>query len=212
MYPRYTHHLFSYRDKFTSLSLHIIPHLMDILCPSKGLALDPQNAAAKNAKSVLARAQAFLQKLHVCERTIHSNPNDINAHLGRADALYNLGRYEEALFAYERVISFTPHDAHVHACKAAVLYELEKYAEAIVACDQSIALNHRNDHPYAIKRDALDKTGRYEEAVVPAAKVIAYTQNNGAAYHKLGLLLEQLGRDEEAQKSYAMAKSLGYRG
>jgi len=40
---------------------------------------------------------------------------------------------------------------------------------------------------------------------------VSYNRKNADAYHKLGLLLEHQGRDDEAQKSYEMAKSLGYK-
>src|SRR5579864_5684234 len=58
----------------------------------------------------------------------------------KGDALSQLGRREEALYAYERSIQLQPDDASSWYMKANVLDELGRYDEAMASCDRSLEL------------------------------------------------------------------------
>jgi tetratricopeptide (TPR) repeat protein len=86
------------------------------------------------------------------------------------NALYDLGKHDEAIKAYDRSISINPQYAEAWNNKGNALYGLGKYDEAIKAYDQAISINPQYANAWNNKGVALQALGRTSEADAAFAK------------------------------------------
>ena len=127
------------------------------------------------------------------------NPQAENAHFHLGNALYEQGRYEEALDEYRVAIAQRPNYAKVHVAFGAVLNKLERYEEAKTHLRRAIALNPQAKDAHLNLGDALYKQGRYEEALEVARVAVEQDPDSFKAHVNLGVILNSLGRFEEAE-------------
>ena len=57
---------------------------------------------------------------------VRLDPQHVNAHYHKGNALYNLERYEDAIVAYNEAIRLNPEHANAHFNKGDALYKLGK--------------------------------------------------------------------------------------
>ena len=82
---------------------------------SQALALDPDNAAAHNAKAwVLHEKGRFQEAIAERERTLTLDPADVNAMMGMAWDHVALGQYEKGLELFDKAIRLSPRDPGLH--------------------------------------------------------------------------------------------------
>lgn len=137
-------------------------------------------------------------------------------------ALYNQGKYDEAIQAYDKAIRLDPQNAGAWYNKGIVLYEQGKYNEAINASDKAIECIKLNPILYAgrplaaevwtNKGVALKRQGKYDEAIQALDKAIELNPNSASDWHKKGMALQALNRTSEADAVFAKANELGYKG
>jgi tetratricopeptide (TPR) repeat protein len=84
--------------------------------------------------------------------------------LVKADKLYGLKRYTEALEAYEQAIRLDPNNADAYCGKGAALDKLKRYTEALGVCEQAIRLDPNLAGAYDTKGTALEGLDRKKEA------------------------------------------------
>ncbi len=127
------------------------------------------------------------------------NPQARNVHRHLGIALYEQGRYEEALDSYRVAVAHRPNYAKVHSNLGMVLNKLERFEEAETHVRRAIALDPKTKIRYQRLGNALYGQGRYAEAAdafrVSAEHRPDYTQ----AHSGLGAALNELGRFEEAE-------------
>ena len=69
------------------------------------------------------------------------NPEEAGAWYNKGLALYDMGKYEEAIKAYDKAIEINPEEAGAWYNKGLALYDMGKYEEAIKAYDKAIEIN-----------------------------------------------------------------------
>lgn len=103
------------------------------------------------------------------------NPSDGEAFLGMGNALYVLGRYDEALNAFQQAVDYDSMPT-AYAGLANAFAKLKRYSEAIAAYEKAIELDSTVTFNYDDLIQSLLALGRSEEAeqVRATAKQIGY--------------------------------------
>jgi len=101
-----------------------------------------------------------------CGKTDNNFQQEIEAATwtNKGDALYELGRYGEALKCYDKAIEINPNNTTAWNNKGFVLDELVRYEEALKCYDKAIEINPNNTAAWTNKGAALYKLGRKSEA------------------------------------------------
>jgi tetratricopeptide (TPR) repeat protein len=116
----------------------------------------------------------------------------------KANALGDLGRYEQADATFERLLTLRPGDIRAIAGRAASLFELGRLQEAIAMADEALAIDPRYSVAMVNRAAALDKLGRYDEAVATLTAAAQARPDDPTIYSNRALTLEKLGRLTEA--------------
>ena len=124
------------------------------------------------------------------------------------NALYDLGKHDEAIKAYDRSISINPQYAEAWINKGNALYGLGKYDEAIKAYDQAISINPQFAEAWYNKGNALYGLGKYDEAIKAYDQAISINPQFAEAWNNKGNALYGLGKYDEAIKAYDQAISI----
>lgn len=138
--------------------------------------------------------------------------------MGRGDAYWGLGRYDEAVAELQRAIDLIPGYADAYARLAGVYLDQNNYQEAIEAADQVLALDPGGSNvPITLQTRgrAYYGLGDYEQAIEDLSEVIAIHPTvkvfyyRGIAYHAGGqreqaiqdleFFLAQGGADDQAK-------------
>lgn len=129
---------------------------------------------------------AYEQALKIASST------KLDAYQGKADALYKLDCYEEALAAYEKVINTCPTCIKAYQGKADALCRLNRYEEALTAYKCVISHDRNYSPAYRGKGDAFCSLDHYKEALVAYEKAISLDPFNASAYRGKGKVFQCL--------------------
>ena len=140
--------------------------------------------------------------------TIALNPQARNAHRHLGLALYEQGRYEEALEAYRVAAEQRPNYDKIHVNLGMVLTELGRYEEAETHLRRAIALNPQSENTHHRLGNVLYEQGRYEEALEAIRIAVEQAPNSFEVHANLGAVLKALGRLEEAEAHLRRAIAL----
>ena len=143
-----------------------------------------------------------------CRHIIALNPQAPNVHRHLGNALYNQGRYEEALDAYRVAAEQRPDYARVHSNVGAALNKLDRFEEAETHLRRALALDPQVRNAHRHLSDALYNQGRYEEALEAAHVVVEQDPDSLGAHVNLGVTFAALGRFEEAETHLRRALAL----
>jgi tetratricopeptide (TPR) repeat protein len=127
-------------------------------------------------------------------------------------ALYNQGKYDEAIQACEKAIELDPKYAMPWNNKGAALMEKGRYDDAVKAYDKAIEIDPEYKWAWANKGLALADLRKYNESIEAYDKAIELDSKYVNAWYNKGLALKLLGRTTEADAAFAKAKALGYEG
>jgi eukaryotic-like serine/threonine-protein kinase len=122
-------------------------------------------------KQVLAKQPETA--LNTFTKAIDLKPNSFLAWLGRANALYSLERYPEALEAYYEAIRLNSEDPQTWKKQGDTLYSLDRFTEAIAAYDSALELQQDDRTIFNHRGKALYKLERYPEALVMQERALA---------------------------------------
>ncbi len=141
---------------------------------------------------------------------IAHNPQARDAYLNLGDALYDQGRYEEALEATRVALERRPEYAKAHFNLGAILNTLGRSEEAETHLRRAIALNPQARDAHLNLGDVLYKQGRYVEALDATRVALEIKQDPDffEAHFNLGAILNVLGRFEEAETHLRRAIAL----
>jgi eukaryotic-like serine/threonine-protein kinase len=104
--------------------------------------------------------------LNTFTKAIDLKPNSLLAWSGRANALYSLERYPEALEAYHESIQLNSKDPQIWKKQGDTLYNLDRFTEAIASYDRALELQQDDGTIFNHRGKALYKLERYPEALV----------------------------------------------
>lgn len=108
-------------------------------------------------------------------------PKDPNTQLveqttEKATALYEAGRYREALAMVNCALELSPKDVDAWGIRHIIYMELERYEEAIADANRALELNHLDDEGrfllYLGRGDCYRLLGHYEEAVADVNRAL----------------------------------------
>jgi tetratricopeptide (TPR) repeat protein len=143
-----------------------------------------------------------------------------DAHCQRADALFDLHRYEDAIASYDEAIALEP--AHMGAWKnrGLALIRLARFDEAAGSCGRALALAPKDAEAHAFRGNALLALRRFEEALESLDCAIALHPDYAEAHQARGLALSTMKERAEAVASLdraiaihpGFATALFYRG
>jgi len=135
-------------------------------------------------------------------------PSDAGAHHGRAMALHQLGRAEEALAAYDAALRHGASEASFFYDRGNLLRSLGRRDEAIASYDE--ALRRRPAYPEALLAGAeiLAESGCDDDALRFYDEAIRLDPMPIAALLGRGLLLQRRGRLEAAIATFERALAL----
>jgi tetratricopeptide (TPR) repeat protein len=120
----------------------------------------------------------------------------------KADVLYIIGSYQEAIEYYDKALAANPKSDMALLSKGLVLDRLGRHAEAIEHYDRVLEINPTNIYVLNNKGYSLDKIGRHQEAIEYFNKVLAINTTDIWEIANKGDALTGLGRYQEAIEYY----------
>lgn len=83
----------------------------------------------------------------------------------KGNVLYNLSRYDEAIYAYDQAIELDQSYAEAWYGEGETLFDQGRYNESIKAYNTAIAINPKWALPWYGKGESLDQLGLHEDAI-----------------------------------------------
>ncbi len=136
------------------------------------------------------------------------NSPKIKALCDQAVALYQAGRFVEALANFERALKLAPNLVSAHANRGLVLREMRRLDEALASVDKAISLQPDYADAWNIRSAVLRDMKRLDEALASVDKVVALNPGSSQAWSNRGALLHDQGRLDDALISIDKAISL----
>ena len=113
----------------------------------------------------------LLEKVRQCSKTFEAVPDAVlspdhpDSLKKRGDALFGLGRYEDAINCYDRAIHNQPNNPKLWCSLASALMKLTRYREAMACFDRAIHLKPESHIPWYWRSRVLIELKRYPEAL-----------------------------------------------
>jgi len=133
---------------------------------------------------------------------LQKSPNKERSNENFGFALYNLGRFGEALYYYNRAIRISPNYAGVYNNRGAAYAGLGKYEAAIESYDTAIRLKPDDPIYYFNKAMAYRDLGRHEKAIEILNQAIQKKPDYIEAYNNKGAIFGSIGQYESAITAY----------
>jgi Flp pilus assembly protein TadD len=122
----------------------------------------------------------------------------VEAHVGRAMALCQCGRLEEAVTACQAALVLQPNRPEIHSNLGVVLRDLGRSEEAVLACRSAIVLRPDYAEAYSNLGSNLIDLGRPKDAVHVLHAARTLHPDSAIIHNNLGAALNSLGRYDEA--------------
>lgn len=129
----------------------------------------------------------------------------------KADALDELGKYEESIKQYDKIISINEEFSTGYNNKAYVLNKLGRYSEALECINKAISLEPRAAHSYKNKAAALLGLKFYEDCLDACEQALNIYQYLTEAYVIKMQAFVNMGLYDEAIATYNKANGFGLR-
>jgi tetratricopeptide (TPR) repeat protein len=126
----------------------------------------------------------------------------------QGNALYDQGKYDEAVQAYDKAIEVNPENADTWYNKGLALERQNKYNEAIQAYDKAIELDPKDADAWSAKGAALNSQDKYDEAIQAYDKAIEIDPRYADAWEGKGVALDGQGKYAEAVQAYEKATEI----
>lgn len=151
-------------------------------------------------------AANFRDELTLFGHVVSLNPEARDAHLNLSSALWNAGRFEEALEAGRTAVAQRPDSAFAHSNLGLSLTALDRFEEAETAFGRALEIDprHRNSHQNLAQ--LRSRQGRYDEAAEHHRRAIEIDPDYALGWAGLANAHSLAGRHEEAAE--AAGKSL----
>jgi len=139
------------------------------------------------------------------QELIKIGKKDANTDKNFGNALFKLGKYDEAIAAYQKAIKIDPKNATAYKNMGNTLFKLMKYDEAINAYQKAIEIDPNNAAAYKNMGNTLFIMMKYDEAINAYQKATEIDPKNAAAYKNMGNTLFKLMKYDEAINAYQKA-------
>ncbi|MFJ7203458.1 tetratricopeptide repeat protein [Streptomyces sp. NPDC098789] len=126
--------------------------------------------------------------------------------LDRADALHDLGRFEQAAALASTHLSEHPDDAGALILLARCRRSLGDVAGALRSVDDALRVAPDDIYAWLVRVDVLSKLGRFAEAEGAARRCIEIGPLFWGSHHCLAVVLEQSGQRSRRTEAYVAAR------
>jgi TolB-like protein/Flp pilus assembly protein TadD/predicted Ser/Thr protein kinase len=134
------------------------------------------------------------------QRAIELNPAHAGAHLWRAVALVDMGRFEEAITEGKRALELDPLSLSINRTVGGVFYNARQYDQAIEQYRKTLELDPNFIWTHTVLGLAYVRKSMYKEGIAECEKELVISPSNTPALTGLGYAYAVSGRRAEAQK------------
>ena len=167
-----------------------------------------QSAVPPLLGGLLLRAGRITEALPLLARAAALHPDDSDAHLAHANALYRAGQSDEAIRAYRLLLERWPGKSGAWSNLAEALRAHGHFDQALEAADRALSQTPHLAEAHLGRGNALLALGRAAEAEDAYRKALADNPDLAAAAASQGAALAQLGRYADAEASARHALQL----
>ncbi|UOQ70140.1 tetratricopeptide repeat protein [Hymenobacter cellulosilyticus] len=133
-------------------------------------------------------------------------PDEVKALIKQGVALYDEGKYDEAVLRYKQALKLAPDNFTAQYELAMTYGHLDRHEEVVEICKKLLQDNANADaNVYVIYGTALDDLKQPQEAIRIYQRGIKKFPDNGLLYFNLGVTQASTQRYEEATESMQMA-------
>ena len=136
--------------------------------------------------------------LRLYDKASKINPSDSAIWKSKADAFFNLGRYEDAIKCYDEASRTNPSDSAIWKGKADAFFSLGRYEEAIKCYDEVLKLVPTEYTVLTKKGISLRRLGKYEESLRHYDKALDIYPGDAYTWNCKAFLFATMNRNEEA--------------
>jgi tetratricopeptide (TPR) repeat protein len=167
----------------------------------RAVALDP-NAFTRWARAeTLLKMRRYAGALEDFDAALRLAPQYSPAHAGRGQALWRLGRLEQARAAYDQAVAFKP-DVHSLSNRGYFLANQENLVGAIADFSQALQLTPENIGLRINRANAYAQQGEFGKALEDYTTALKTNERDAAVYRGRGWVYEQQGSIERARADY----------
>ena len=159
----------------------------------------------------LRKQKRYEESLKWYRDTIGADPDFALAYAGMGDALYRMGRYEEAVSSMKRVFELQPDfpmAPTLHYLTAQALQQIGRYDEAEEHYENVLLAAPNFKEGLSSLGGLMMTLERYEDAVSRYRALAEIEPGNAATHSQIGIALFKAGKAEEALASFDHALSL----
>lgn len=156
----------------------------------------------------LEKLQKHTETIAACEKAIALKPKKKNTALwkARGHALFNLGKYSDALISYEQVLQREPNNSSLLTQRCNILVALGNNEDAILSCEEALKVNSNwgNITPaiaWYHRGSALKKLNRPPEAITSFERATLIQPNYSLAFTRMCEASIDLGLYQDAIKA-----------
>lgn len=143
--------------------------------------------------------------LRDAEQTVKLNSEVTSGFIDKANALYGLSEYEEAIDVYDKILELDNKEPIAYYGKALCLYEQDYDIEAYINFEKAFNLDKTDEDYYSGVIKGCYTRGYYKEMYAFSQEYIKAVGDNGNAYFYQAQAAYELGKYEEAIGSYNMS-------
>ena len=150
----------------------------------------------------------FKDALYSLDRALELKPDHEEVWQAKANALFNLGRLDEAKEACLKATSLRPRDHASWYLLGLIEGQLGNYEGEVKAYENVLKLQPNNRSAMLNKGTALYRLRKMDQALKVYDQMLKFYPNDAMAYNNRGIVLKAMQRWAEALDSFAKATSL----
>ena len=154
------------------------------------------------------RAKEGLAKIEAAKSSPHTGAHSTTKQIDALIAIYNRGKYREALDIAKTMLESHPANADIWNIYGAANRALDDMQAAAKGFQKASQLSPNNSDIYNNLGVSLEDLGQIREAIAAFQRSLSINPNNAATHYNLGNLLNGMGRTQDAITSYTKAITL----
>jgi tetratricopeptide (TPR) repeat protein len=140
--------------------------------------------------------------------TLACTSDNFIGHMNLGDALFKMGKVDEAIAQCQMALQINPDQARAHINLADALFKIGKVDEAIAQYQQALQIKPDYAAAHINLGNALLQKGQVDEAIVHYQQALQIKPDYAEAGYNLGNALFQKGNVDEAIASYQQALNI----
>lgn len=169
----------------------------------------PQQADALHLLAIIyAQNREFPLANEFFGKAIAASPQRSDFYGNYGNALFEQGRFEEAMRCCQQSLEYDSSNAGAHNILGSILLLTNRLNDAVESFRRALALQPKNPQVLNNLGNALQKMRKTEDAIDCYSDALKLRENYPEAHNNLGLGLKQLDRIDEARKHFSRAVAL----